>query len=287
MTMNLKIMIIALFVCVIQIKAQQRIESIPASYPKNTDKMEVVDSATLRVFYAFNATNIKDPKTYDDYQCLEIGKSLYKYYSVFVFQSDSAVTAWKKKNKGAKSSPNSIGELGKTSWIEYKYSEYFTDMTKNTITEYTRMPFGMHRFNSFCEDTIQRQNWQLEENRQVIAGLICQKAICRFRGRNYTAWFTAQIPLSTGPWKFGGLPGLILKVQSNDDEYSFECVGIVFLKHKQPIKKYLSYNKLPRIERLKLLKLQKATREDWIKTGGGIRTSGVRQKIVYSPIELE
>lgn len=48
----------------------------------------------------------------------------------------------------------------------------------------------------------------------------CKKATTFFRGRNYTAWYTEQVPLSIGPWKFHGLPGLIVQI-SDTENYVF------------------------------------------------------------------
>ncbi len=52
---------------------------------------------------------------------------------------------------------------------------------------------------------------------------------------NITAWFTPQIPVSTGPAKHGGLPGLILEV--NTDKTSILCTKVVMNpKEKMKIK---------------------------------------------------
>ena len=52
------------------------------------------------------------------------------------------------------------------------------------------------------------------------------RATCRFRGRNYEAWYTPEIPRSEGPWKLQGLPGLILKASDSRQHYTFVCTGI-------------------------------------------------------------
>lgn len=53
----------------------------------------------------------------------------------------------------------------------------------------------------------------------------CRKATGYFRGRNYIAWFCSDIPIPYGPWKLGGLPGLIIKAYDSKGEISFECLG--------------------------------------------------------------
>lgn len=59
-----------------------------------------------------------------------------------------------------------------------------------------------------------------------LLGYNCFKASTTFRGRDYIAYFTDEISISEGPYKFKGLPGLILKVSSTDNDYSFTAVGL-------------------------------------------------------------
>lgn len=59
-----------------------------------------------------------------------------------------------------------------------------------------------------------------------IAGYTCHSAQGNYAGRDYQAWFTADIPISDGPWFFCGLPGLILEVSSLDEEFVYTCMSI-------------------------------------------------------------
>lgn len=61
-------------------------------------------------------------------------------------------------------------------------------------------------------------SWELYEETKTIGDFICHKAIVSFRGRNYTAWYTPQIPLPYGPWKLQGLPGVILEAYDTNKE---------------------------------------------------------------------
>jgi len=55
--------------------------------------------------------------------------------------------------------------------------------------------------------------WNISEQEQKeIGGFVCKKATTTFRGVDYIAWFTEEIPLPYGPWKFRGLNGLILEI---------------------------------------------------------------------------
>jgi GLPGLI family protein len=64
--------------------------------------------------------------------------------------------------------------------------------------------------------------WVIEDDFKDIGNFSCQKASTWFRGRNYIAWFTHEIPVTFGPWKLNGLPGLIV--------YAYDLSGEVVFK---------------------------------------------------------
>ena len=69
--------------------------------------------------------------------------------------------------------------------------------------------------------------WTIVNNQKsTIAGYPCQKAITSYSGRTYEAWFTREIPVSEGPYKFYGLPGLIVKISDTRQQYTFELVKL-------------------------------------------------------------
>lgn len=84
-----------------------------------------------------------------------------------------------------------------------------------------------------CIEQLPPQQWTMTGDTLTVLGYLCQKATTDFGGRSYNAWFTTEVPLNDGPWKLYGLPGLILKVVSDDQVFSFEAIGIE--KTKDPI----------------------------------------------------
>ncbi len=80
--------------------------------------------------------------------------------------------------------------------------------------------------NYLVKDTLHRFEWQITGEQKKILNYSCTKATTTFRGRNYEAWFTEDIPLSNGPWKFGGLPGLIMEVYDSEKIFKYELSGI-------------------------------------------------------------
>ncbi|QBO59567.1 GLPGLI family protein [Chryseobacterium salivictor] len=68
--------------------------------------------------------------------------------------------------------------------------------------------------------------WKLESKFAEILGYKVQKATTTFGGRKWIAYFTRDIPFTDGPYKFRGLPGLILKVEDENYQHEFELIGV-------------------------------------------------------------
>lgn len=128
--------------------------------------------------------------------------------------------------------------------------------------------------------------WTLAQETATICEHKCQKATCHWRGRDFVAWFTSEIPIRKGPWKFGGLPGLILKVYDTDKLYTFEAIGIE--KGNFPIYQYPKkmYDKSTR---KKVWKIQVDLNRDFQKAIGMVNDQGalVSRPKPYEPLELE
>ncbi len=67
--------------------------------------------------------------------------------------------------------------------------------------------------------------WKISNEKHKIGAYNAQKAIADFGGRKWIAWFTTEIPFPDGPYKFYGLPGLIVKVGDEAGNYSWELKG--------------------------------------------------------------
>lgn len=77
------------------------------------------------------------------------------------------------------------------------------------------------------KESLPKFSWQISTSgNRVICGYDCTLATIDFGGRSWRVWFTPEIPYNAGPYKFGGLPGLILHAESVDGEYLFSCVSI-------------------------------------------------------------
>ena len=177
--------------------AQPKNAYCPSPFNRGAGKMAVVDTTRIRVWYAFNADDVKDENTYIDHQRLDIGKRVTKYYSEFLFRSDSLIVEWKKAHPGAEAVPGFLGNGGKKQdkWSEYEYSDLF--ISNGELTEYATMPLSLVKYNSYYTEPYPLQQWTMGTETQDILGHRCQKATCHWRGRDFVAWF-AHSPLLQG-----------------------------------------------------------------------------------------
>lgn len=67
-------------------------------------------------------------------------------------------------------------------------------------------------------------NWELADETRIINTITCKKAKVKFKGRNWIAWYAPEIPVPYGPMKFSGLPGLIIKITDEKEDFDFELV---------------------------------------------------------------
>jgi GLPGLI family protein len=76
------------------------------------------------------------------------------------------------------------------------------------------------------EDDLPAIDWKISGDTASFGGMHCQKATAHFKGRDYTAWFCADMPFHAGPWKLNGLPGVILDAHDAKNEVVFKFDGI-------------------------------------------------------------
>lgn len=101
------------------------------------------------------------------------------------------------------------------------------------MTIYKNYPNGkLTHTEKICQDWFRYDedmpsfDWELTDSVTNVLGYECQNAKCKFRGREWTVFYTEDIPLTDGPWKLHGLPGLIMKASDEKGHYTFECIGI-------------------------------------------------------------
>lgn len=74
--------------------------------------------------------------------------------------------------------------------------------------------------------TLEMPAWQLMDEVKEISGYTCRKATAHYLGREWTAWFTEDVPSQAGPWLLWGLPGLIVEARDADNYIIFKLTGV-------------------------------------------------------------
>lgn len=136
------------------------------------------------------------------------------------------------------------------------------------------------------EEPLEVQEWTILDEYREILGYECQRAECDFRGRKYIAWFTAEIPISEGPWKFFGLPGLILSVADDKGHYRYEMTGIETVDDKPILFARRDYMKTDR--RTYLAALRRYREDPFLFSGSERSEPGrIRPDIQYDLMERD
>lgn len=122
----------------------------------------------------------------------------------------------------------------------------------NTITYYDNA--GLDKY--FYQESVDPWEWVIGDSVKEVLGYECFEATTDFHGRHWTAWFTPEIPLLNGPWKFDGLPGLILEAESEGGEYRFVATGLQ--QSDKPITPVYLADNYERTTRIDYLKAKRA-----------------------------
>lgn len=155
-----------------------------------------------------------------DYMQLDIDGRKSNYYSQSIKKTDSLINIIEKLNTSdfPKYNPN----------INYRISK---DFLLNEVAIHIK--FGNINFK--IEET-EKPAWKIINEKKTISNYICQKATTNYLGREWIAWFTNDIPFQDGPYKFNGLPGLVVQISDSENEHSFELIQIKNIPNFKPNK---------------------------------------------------
>ena len=142
--------------------------------------------------------------------------SQYKFVHDSTYSSLSSLPFTERANT-ANQAAKKIDRLGRS---ESRYA-VFKEPAKDLVFYHDEIGEKNHQY----QEKAPLFHWQLTTIKKVVAGYECQQAYTAFGGRIWEAWFTRDIPVSEGPYKFYGLPGLIVKVRDTHDNYGFELLS--------------------------------------------------------------
>lgn len=204
---------------------------------------EVIDTVKFKCTYLYefrqDSNNINSVKNQE--MVLQVGKRFSKYTAAHIFFSDSVIMENSKEPPTAAGFKKIIGIIGGTTihpFCKNRIYKNYPEYGQVMLTDYKNK-----KYLSVVENV--NINWEIVPNSDTIfLGYNCKKAKCTFGGRNYIALFTPEIPINDGPYKFFGLPGLILKISDTQNFHRIELLKIETVNSLLPMyflqKNYIS-----------------------------------------------
>ncbi|AFL82851.1 Protein of unknown function (Porph_ging) [Belliella baltica DSM 15883] len=169
------------------------------------------------VIFKSDSTNLDFVSS--DLMVLFVGDKKSKFRNYYQMQRDSLVAA--AKENGVANPGLILGQVNQIQKPKFKYT-IVKDWKNKSYKYYDRIIPD----NFVFEGTLVAEDWEILEEFDEYEGFKVQKAITTYGGRNFEAWFTTEIPINDGPYVFGNLPGLIVKLNDTKNHYSFNMVGI-------------------------------------------------------------
>lgn len=182
------------------------------------------EKADIMVSYDASRVNLRDGSviTPNKYVLLaNVSES--KFYSPLTEYIDSLQSTPEGNAKYSEITRNAYVS-GKTNEIPRRDGSYyiFKNLRGNKVKYY-----DVNGVEKYCyEEEIPQINWELTDSTKNVIGYECQMATGYLHGRKWEVWFTTDVPVMNGPWKFGGLPGLILEATDDSKLYNFKATGI-------------------------------------------------------------
>lgn len=245
------------------------------------------EKAEIEVSYSVSSANFREGGNGRPHQYILLANSKEsKFYSPMTEYLDSLQSTpegdakYKEMSRGAYFS-------GKVDQMPRRDGSYYLlkSMAENSMKYYDLN--GIEKF--YYNETIPTIDWELSDDTKTILGYECQKATADFHGRKWTVWFTSDIPVMNGPWKLGGLPGLILEAADNSGLYTFSATGIQ--QSLRPILPVYSADNYEKTDRKEFLKAKRKFIDNPISlmnaqlSSVGISIGGTGNEIKYKPRE--
>ena len=178
-----------------------------------TDKFKY--KATYDLTWQIDSTNSESIQ--NETMVLFIGDKISRFSSEGQYIADSIKEAYKDRERTQQSFNEMRSKMPMSALNFYVFKKQ--NSAQVSFTE--KIVKDNYRYIQDIDDL----NWEILPETKEVAGFVAQKAKASFSGRDYTAWFTTEIPISEGPYKFRGLPGLILEISDNNDYYTFKLNG--------------------------------------------------------------
>ncbi|WBV58821.1 GLPGLI family protein [Chryseobacterium daecheongense] len=166
--------------------------------------------------YSFKMDSLHRENVQKEIMNLDITKEGSNFYSALLITRDSLFKAEIEKGKASKSMVFDLRKI-KQAKVNFRVSKDYPNLETIYHTSINADNIALKENNKI--------NWTIFPETKNIEGFKVQKATTTFGGRNWEAWFTNDIQIQDGPYKFCGLPGLILSIGDDKGDHIFNLVG--------------------------------------------------------------
>ncbi|WP_312081938.1 GLPGLI family protein [Epilithonimonas hominis] len=137
--------------------------------------------------------------------------------------------------------------INKNTGSNIQTSSMTDQLVTRDLNSFINNQYFTFHFDYFLIKTIDIINWKIERETEKISDLTVQKAVAFFGGREWIAWFAKSIPFNEGPYKFRGLPGLIVSVHDSKGNYTYNLIKSQIIKNSYDTTNFLEtrYGKSP------------------------------------------
>jgi len=224
--------------------------------------MQHISAQTNRFVYQVtmkpDAENKSDIKTENAYLDISAEKSL--FYSENRYKRDSILQK-AFQGGGGRGSVSREQMEGVRTHINYS-------VEKDKVSQKTYFKDRIGR-DVYVYEEDRPLNWKMSSETTKIGEYKVQKATTDFAGRKWTAWFTTDLPYQDGPYKFGGLPGLIVKVEDDNGDYSFDLMKNYKIAEIVTLNQFGNTLKVKRADYVKQQEKFKTDPMSFMQSGGG------------------
>lgn len=195
-----------------------------------TFRKDTIDHKVLTVQYGLDAlTDLSKPDArMQETLRLDIGRQASRFYSYTAFVADSVLAADMANGASSELIAQHANQY-QSQWSEQTFKNY----PAGRVTTLDELAGDICRLR--CEEPAEKPRWTLTQDTLSLLGYRCTRATTQFKGRQWSAWYTTDIPVSEGPWKLCGLPGLILKAEDDEGHYRFTADGLEQSHGTEPI----------------------------------------------------
>lgn len=258
--------------------------------------MTVLDTSYVDVVYRYTVIDTIKQQKKEIMDVTLVGKNFVKYQSWGAILVDSA---WVEKY-GEIRNCNNNEERRFYNALSKQFKPHITILIKDLSAKSLFYKEFIGDFLYYYEP-LPEFKWVIsEDNTKELLGYQCRMATVDFRGRHWTAWFAEDLAIPFGPWKFEGLPGMILEMYDDSGTHRFEATEIINnrCEIKKPTQEYIDtyYFETTR-ERFNKSKMEYCLDPVTKLVSNGIMTNptdsegnpkaAVRRRQFYNPLELE